>query len=94
MELRVRMWEISSTTVRYNVTERTTPAIALAGIKDVSQRTMGAKTGGAASKRPIVNFYQTAPTNIKGIAASRVMSSRLRTHRNTDLTQNTHIISP
>lgn len=62
------MWEISSTIVRYDVTERTTPEIALAGIKDVSQRTMGAKTGGAASKRPIANFYQTDPNNFKRVS--------------------------
>ncbi|XP_006455075.1 NdufS1 NADH-ubiquinone oxidoreductase subunit [Agaricus bisporus var. bisporus H97] len=61
MELRDRMWEISPTIVRYDVTEKTTPEIALAGMKDVSQRTMGAKIGGAAFKRPIENFYQTDP---------------------------------
>ncbi|XP_006455240.1 hypothetical protein AGABI2DRAFT_180389 [Agaricus bisporus var. bisporus H97] len=51
----------------WKIVQRTTPEIALAGIKDVSQRTMGAKTGGAASKRPIANFYQTDPNNFKRI---------------------------
>jgi NADH dehydrogenase (ubiquinone) Fe-S protein 1 len=61
LELRDRMWEISPALVRYDVTEKTSPEVALAGIKAIKNRTAGAKIGGAAFKKPITNFYQTDP---------------------------------
>jgi NADH dehydrogenase (ubiquinone) Fe-S protein 1 len=61
LELRDRMWEISPALVRYDITERTSEGIALAGIKAVRERTTGAKIGGAAFRKPITNFYQTDP---------------------------------
>lgn len=61
LELRDRMWEISPSLVRYDVTEKTSSEIALAGIKAIRERTAGAKIGGAAFKKPITNFYQTDP---------------------------------
>lgn len=61
LELRDRMWEISPALVRYDVTEKTSEGIALAGIRAIRERTAGAKIGGAAFKKPITNFYQTDP---------------------------------
>jgi len=61
LELRDRMWEISPVLVRYDITEKTSSEIALAGIKAIQDRTAGAKIGGAALKKPISNFYQTDP---------------------------------
>jgi len=55
------MWEISPVLVRYDITEKTSSEIALAGIKAIQDRTAGAKIGGAALKKPISNFYQTDP---------------------------------
>lgn len=61
LELRDRMWEISPALVRYDITEKTSSEIALAGVKAMKERTAGAKIGGAAFKKPITNFYQTDP---------------------------------
>jgi len=61
LELRDRMWEISPSLVRYDITEKTSSEIALAGINAIRERTTGAKIGGAAFKKPITNFYQTDP---------------------------------
>lgn len=61
LELRDRMWEISPALVRYDITEKTSSEIALAGFKAIKERTAGAKIGGAAFKKPITNFYQTDP---------------------------------
>jgi len=61
LELRDRMWEISPALVRYDITEKTSSEIALAGIKAMKERTTGSKIGGAAFKKPITNFYQTDP---------------------------------
>ncbi|TFK32160.1 NADH-ubiquinone oxidoreductase [Crucibulum laeve] len=61
LELRDRMWEISPTLVRYDVTEPTSTDIALAGLKALAAKTTGAKISGAAFRKPISNFYQTDP---------------------------------
>ena len=61
LELRDRMWEISPALVRYDITEKTSSEIALAGIKAIQNKTAGAKIGGVAFKKPIPNFYQTDP---------------------------------
>ena len=59
LSLRDRMWEISPTLVRYDVTERTSVDVALAGLKALAKKTSGVKVQGEAFKKPISNFYQT-----------------------------------
>ncbi|KAF8652650.1 hypothetical protein AX16_004282 [Volvariella volvacea WC 439] len=61
LSLRDRMWEISPSLVRYDVTEPTSTEIALAGLKALQNQTTGAKISGAVFKKPIANFYQTDP---------------------------------
>ncbi|KIY62308.1 NADH-ubiquinone oxidoreductase [Cylindrobasidium torrendii FP15055 ss-10] len=59
LTLRDRMWEISPTLVRYDVTEPTSVDVAITGLKEIANRTAGAKIGGKAFSKPIQNFYQT-----------------------------------
>ncbi|KAL1741472.1 hypothetical protein HDZ31DRAFT_45380 [Schizophyllum fasciatum] len=61
LALRDRMWEISPTLVRYDVTERTSVDTALVGVKQLIASTAGAKAVFAPLKKPIANFYQTDP---------------------------------
>ncbi|THU97513.1 NADH-ubiquinone oxidoreductase [Dendrothele bispora CBS 962.96] len=61
VELRDRMWEISPSLVRYDMTEATSPEIALAGLKALEKKTAAAKVSGALFQKPIANFYQTDP---------------------------------
>ena len=61
LELRDRLWEISPTLVRYDVTEPTSVDVALAGLKAIEDKTAGAKSTGAPLRKPISNFYQTDP---------------------------------
>ncbi|KAI5828086.1 NADH-quinone oxidoreductase [Schizophyllum commune Tattone D] len=61
LALRDRMWEISPTLVRYDVTERTSVDTALVGVKQLIAKTAGAKAVFAPLKKPIENFYQTDP---------------------------------
>ncbi|TFK22427.1 NADH-ubiquinone oxidoreductase [Coprinopsis marcescibilis] len=61
LEIRDRMWEISPTLVRYDTTESTSPSLVLAGLKNISLTTQGAKITGAPLRKPISNFYQTDP---------------------------------
>ena len=61
LELRDRLWEISPTLVRYDVTEPTSVDVALAGLKTVADKTAGAKATDAPLRKPISNFYQTDP---------------------------------
>jgi len=61
LSLRDRMWEISPTLVRYDMTERTSVDVALAGLKTLAAATAGAKVSGKAFQKPITNFYQTDP---------------------------------
>ncbi|KAL1757391.1 hypothetical protein FB107DRAFT_209309 [Schizophyllum commune] len=61
LALRDRMWEISPTLVRYDVTERTSTDTALVGVKQLIAKTAGAKAVFAPLKKPIENFYQTDP---------------------------------
>ncbi|KAF4607718.1 NADH dehydrogenase (ubiquinone) 78K chain precursor, 5-prime end [Pleurotus pulmonarius] len=61
LALRDRMWEISPSLVRYDVTEKTSVDVALAGLKSLSSKTTGAKITGEAFQKPIENFYQTDP---------------------------------
>lgn len=60
-EMRDRLWEISPTLVRYDVTEPTSVEIALAGLKALVAQTTGAKTTNAPLRKSISNFYQTDP---------------------------------
>lgn len=60
-EMRDRLWEISPTLVRYDVTESTSHEVALAGLKALATQTTGAKATNAPLRKPITNFYQTDP---------------------------------
>jgi len=60
-EMRDRLWEISPTLVRYDVTEPTSVEIALAGLKTLAAQTTGAKATNTPLRRSISNFYQTDP---------------------------------
>ena len=59
LALRDRMWEISPTLVRYDVTEGTSAEVALAGLGVIAKRTTGATIKGVPFERPIKNFYMT-----------------------------------
>lgn len=59
LALRDRMWEISPTLVRYDVTESTSAEVALAGLGVIAKRTTGATIKGVPFERPIKNFYMT-----------------------------------
>jgi NADH dehydrogenase (ubiquinone) Fe-S protein 1 len=59
--LRDRMWEISPTLIRYDITEQMSADIALVGLKLLAGNTAGIHTSGTAFRNPIDNFYQTDP---------------------------------
>ena len=61
LELRDRLWEISPTLVRYDITEPTSVDVALAGLKTLADKTAGAKASDAPLRKPISNFYQKDP---------------------------------
>jgi hypothetical protein len=61
LAVRDRMWELSPALVRYDVTERTSVDVALAGLHVLEAATRGAAVSGAPLRRPITNFYQTDP---------------------------------
>lgn len=54
-----RMWEISPSLVRYDVTEKVSPEVALAGLTLLSGKTGTKAASGTPFKNPITNFYQT-----------------------------------
>ena len=61
LSLRDRMWEISPTLIRYDVTEPTSTETVIAGLKTLIAGTSSAKVSGKPFKKPIENFYQTDP---------------------------------
>lgn len=61
LAVRDRMWEISPSLVRYDITERTSPTLALVGLASIARATGGASVGGKAFGKAIENFYQTDP---------------------------------
>ena len=61
LAVRDRMWEISPSLVRYDVTERTSPTLALVGLASIARATGGAQVGGKPFAKAISNFYQTDP---------------------------------
>ncbi len=61
LSLRDRMWEISPSLVRYDVTERTSAEIASLGLKTAAALSGSAKISGAPFVKAIANFYQTDP---------------------------------
>ncbi|KAF9462257.1 Ndufs1, NADH-ubiquinone oxidoreductase 75kD subunit (775) [Collybia nuda] len=75
LEIRDRMWEISPTLVRYDVTEPTSAEVALAGLKALSVRTTGAKISGAIFQKPITNFYQTDPISRASVTMAQCTRS-------------------
>ncbi|KAF8905933.1 NADH-quinone oxidoreductase [Gymnopilus junonius] len=56
LEVRDRLWDISPTLVRYDVTEPTSQEIAIAGLKTLATQTGGAKVAGT----PLRNLSQTS----------------------------------
>jgi NADH dehydrogenase (ubiquinone) Fe-S protein 1 len=59
LALRDRMWDISPTLVRYDVTERTSTGVAQVGLNLLAQSKETGK--GGAFEKVIKNFYQTDP---------------------------------
>ncbi|KAL5497760.1 NDUFS1 [Sanghuangporus vaninii] len=59
MSLRDRMWEISPTLIRYDITERTPADLASLGLKTLAAINKSAKVSNMPFKKPIENFYQT-----------------------------------
>ncbi|TFK64653.1 NADH-ubiquinone oxidoreductase [Pluteus cervinus] len=58
LTLRDRMWDISPSLVRYDITESTSTDVALVGLKTLSAKA-NAKVSGEKFLKPITNFYQT-----------------------------------
>ncbi|KDQ56565.1 hypothetical protein JAAARDRAFT_132125 [Jaapia argillacea MUCL 33604] len=75
LTLRDRMWEISPSLVRYDITERTSTELALAGLKALAERTAGAKVTGATFQKPIANFYQTDPISRASVTMAQCTRS-------------------
>ncbi|KAK0499140.1 Ndufs1, NADH-ubiquinone oxidoreductase 75kD subunit (775) [Armillaria luteobubalina] len=71
LSLRDRMWEISPTLVRYDVTEPTSVGIASVGLKALAAKTAGAKISGAQYVKPISNFYQTDPISRNSVTMAQ-----------------------
>lgn len=61
LSLRDRLWAIAPTLVRYDVTERTSVDVALAGLRTLTASTASARVSGEAFRKPVTNFYQTDP---------------------------------
>ncbi|KAH8112828.1 NADH-quinone oxidoreductase [Phellopilus nigrolimitatus] len=61
LSLRDRMWEISPSLVRYDVTERTSADLAALGLKTLATINASATVSNSPFKKPITNFYQTDP---------------------------------
>ena len=61
LSLRDRLWEISPTLVRYDITEPTSSEVALLGLKELIAKTATAKFTNTPYTKPISNFYQTDP---------------------------------
>ena len=61
LSLRDRLWEISPTLVRYDVTESTSSEVASLGLKELIAKTATAKFTNTPYTKPISNFYQTDP---------------------------------
>lgn len=78
LSLRDRMWEISPTLIRYDVTEPTSVDVALAGLKTLADSTASAKVSGAAFKKPIDNFYQTDPISRACVPCLDFVSRQIR----------------
>ncbi|KAG6907251.1 hypothetical protein DXG01_009704 [Tephrocybe rancida] len=74
LDVRDRLWEIAPHLVRYDITERTSPAIAQLGLSALAQKGVGSKISGAIFKKPIDNFYQTDPIS----RASKTMADCTR----------------
>lgn len=79
LSLRDRLWEISPTLVRYDITEPTSSEVAALGLKELIAKTATAKFTGTPFTKPISNFYQTDPIS----RASAYFPSRMYGH-NTD----------
>ena len=61
LSLRDRLWEISPTLIRYDITEPTSSEVASLGLKELIAKTATAKFTNTPYTKPISNFYQTDP---------------------------------
>ena len=61
MSVRDRLWEISPSLIRYDVTEKTSADLASLGLKTLAAINKSATVSGLAFRKPITNFYQTDP---------------------------------
>lgn len=70
LSLRDRMWEISPTLVRYDVAEKTSAEVALAGLAPLGTKTTNVAVSDTPFKKPIANFYQTDPISRASVLLS------------------------
>lgn len=78
LDLQDRLWEISPTLTRYDVTEPTSVDVALAGLKHLCVKTTGAQISGAIFERPISNFYQTDPISRASVTMAQCTRAFVR----------------
>jgi NADH dehydrogenase (ubiquinone) Fe-S protein 1 len=81
LSLRDRMWDISPTLVRYDVVERTSPEVAVAGLQTIAANTASAKVSGKPFLKPISNFYQTDPISRALVSLLLFIFTLRLTHR-------------
>jgi NADH dehydrogenase (ubiquinone) Fe-S protein 1 len=70
VSLRDRMWEVSPTLVRYDVTEPISTNVALAGVTTLIGKAMG-QPSHKPFERPISNFYQTDPISRNSVTMAQ-----------------------
>jgi len=77
-EMRDRLWEISPTLVRYDVTEPISAEIALVGLKALATQTVGGKATSVPLRKPINNFYQTDPISRASVTMAQCTRAFVR----------------
>ncbi|KAI0033304.1 NADH-ubiquinone oxidoreductase [Vararia minispora EC-137] len=78
LAVRDRMWELSPTLVRYDVTEPTSVGVARAGLGVLAEATKSTKVSGAPLARPIANFYQTDPISRASVTMAQCTRAFVR----------------
>jgi len=68
------MWDISPTLVRYDISERTSPEVALAGLRTIATETASEKVPGKPFIKPI-SFYHTDPVSRAYVSQSIIYDS-------------------
>jgi len=74
LSLRDRLWEVSPTLVRYDITEPISPVVASLGLKQLIAKTATAKFTNTPYTKPISNFYQTDPISRASVDSFSEMS--------------------